>query len=209
MSYNSLPLDSLFPEQSVVLSGTRKQDPVTREWEFTECIFYLRFDFDDACISISVFDDVTRSYIYGTEYVTSLERAVSLLQEIDAAYPGHINVKKLTAKCKLFLRVAENAVSIKTPVSDYSDSCDQCGDYNVDILRFLYVPAVEGAKLREGSLDIHWDYGCYGGSMIQGSYEDYREQAEELLGRALSMASSKKYKKEIRRALNSLEPAEI
>jgi hypothetical protein len=206
MSFNSTPADKIFPDVAIVLSGDRKQDPVTREWDFTECIFYADYHFEDRSVSIGVFDDVTRTYLYETEYLHSVERAVAILEAIDVEYPGKINVKELTSSFKLFFLVAENAVGIDTPVTDFSASCEQCGDYNVDTLKFLYVPAVEGTLFKEGSIDLHWEYGCYGGTRIEGNYEDNYDAAKELLERAKSMASPKKYKREIQKAIVSLKP---
>lgn len=194
----------MFHDTSVILSGSRKQDPVTYEWDFTEAIFYLGYNFDDASISLGIYDDASRSYLLETEYVKSADRAIEILQMVDTDFPGKLNVQKLSSKFELFFKVAENAVYIHTPVTDTNDTCDQCGDYNVDILRFLYVPALEGSEFSEGSLDIHWEYGCYGGKMLQGSYEDYREMAVEMLDRAKSFASSKKYRREIQKAIVAL-----
>lgn len=194
----------MFPETSVVLRGYRKQDEETLEWEFTEAVFYLSYNFDDASISIGIYDNATRSYLLETEYVKSAERAIEILQMIDGDFPGKLDVETLTSKFELFFELAPQAVYIHTPVTDTNDTCDQCGDYNVDTLRFLYVPALEGTDFTEGSLDIHWEFGCYGGKMIEGSVEDYREIAVEMLGRAKSFASSKKYRREIQKAIVAL-----
>lgn len=204
MSYNETPAYQMFPETSVVLRGYRKQDEETLEWEFTEAVFYLRYDFDDASISLGIYDNATRSYLLETEYAKSAEQAIETLQLIDADFPEKLDAKSLSSKFELFFKVAENAVYVNTPVTDTNDTCDQCGDYNVDTLRFLYVPALEGTEFSEGSLDIHWEYGCYGGKMIEGSVEDYREIAVEMLDRAKSFASSKKYRREIQKAIVAL-----
>lgn len=204
MSYIKTPADQIFPAVALVLSGDRKQDPKTREWDFTECIFYVDYHFDDRSISIGVFDDVTRSYLYETKYAKSLGEAVATIEAIDVEYPNKFSVRELSVAFDLFYRVAEHAVSVHTPVTDTSDSCDQCGDHNVDIMDFLYVPALEGSEFTEGSIALHWEYGCYGGTVVEGSYEDNVDQAREILQRAKSMASAKRYRKELQRALVSL-----
>lgn len=204
MSYNATPADKIFPSIAVILRGERKQDPETREWDFSECIFYADYLFGDKSISIGVFDDVTRSYLVETKYVKTLNEAVAMVQAIDMEYPGKIEVKKLVSKFKLFFRVCQNAVAISTPVTDTNDTCEQCNDSNVDTLDFLYVPALDGSSFKEGSLDIHWEYGCYGGTVIEGSSEMYLTEAYTLLKRAKSMASSKSYQLEIQKAIDSL-----
>lgn len=195
----------MFPDTSVLLRGGRKQDPVTREWEFTECVFYLSYNFDDVSISIGIYDDSTRSYLLETEYVKSLDKAVEILKLVNADFPGKIKVKSLTSTFELFYRVAPHAVYVNTPISDTNHSCDQCGDYNVDTLNFLYVPALEGSKFKEGSVEIHWEYGCYGGTRIEGSYEDYKDSAIELLNRAKKLASKKSYRAKVQEAIAALK----
>ena len=73
--YNDSPFTNLFNDHSVVLSGGREQDEVTREWTFTEKIFYASYCLADKSISLSVFDDETREYLRGPVYVRTFHEA--------------------------------------------------------------------------------------------------------------------------------------
>lgn len=204
MSYNSTPAEVTFPQQSLVLSGDRKQDPETREWEFTEVTFYLDYNFDDRSISIEVFDDVTRTSLVGREYIKNSADALAIIEAIDVQYPGKIKVAKLKKTFKLFFEVGVGAVAIDTPVTDTDYTCDQCGDYNVDTMKFLYVPGVKGTDFEEGSIELHWEYGCYGGLKVEGTYSDKADEAIEILNRAINAASKKSYKRKLREAVTAL-----
>lgn len=203
--YNETPASQTFPDTSVILRGGRSYDPLTQEWDFTECLFYVSYAFEDNSISLFIYDNATRTYPLDPEYVKSLDRAKEILEMVDMEYPEVIDVDNFLKTFELFYQVAPQTVHVRTPISDINDSCDQCGDSNVDTLEFLYIPAVEGTDFPEGSIDLHWEYGCYGGKQIAGSYTDCHEKAMETLIRAKDAATSKKYRREVQKAIAGLK----
>jgi hypothetical protein len=206
--YNDSPATTFFTDESVLLSGGREQDEVTREWTFTERVFYANYHFDDKSISLSIFDDVTRSYVLDPGYVKDYATAERLLRQVAKEYPKKIQVKSFLAKWKVFFAAMDGgAVAMGSRVTDFSESCDTCGDYNTDEFIFLYVPAVPGTALTEASLGLHWDFGCYGGMKISGVYEDVAESVTEL---ALKMQDSTQdeYKDEVQVVIDTLSKVE-
>jgi hypothetical protein len=201
--YNDSPATNYFVDKSVVLSGERKQDAVTREWSFTERIFYANYYMEDMSLCFSIFDDVTRSYVLEPVYLTEYKEAESLLRDIAKQYPGKIQIKKFLTEWAVYFTAVEEAVFLHGKVSDIDGSCGQCDDYNRDEFIFLYVPAVPGTPLNEPSLGIHWDYGCFGGTKITGVLEDVVDDVQALLPRMHEQAESK-YKKDIQEMINIL-----
>lgn len=181
--FDDSPATRYFVDESVILSGGRSQDAETHEWSFTECIFYMGYVFEDKTVSIAIYDDSSRSYILKTVYVSDYLTAESLLKKINADYPGKIKVKNILAKCRVYFKAVEDSFFIQSKVTDYNESCDQCGDYNRDEFIFLYVPAIPNTPLNESSLAIHWEYGCFGGTKHSGVYDDVVGDVDELLAR--------------------------
>jgi hypothetical protein len=177
------PATRFFTDQSIVLSGGREQDAVTREWTFTERIFYANYNFDDKSISLSIFDDEIRKYVLEPSYVKDYATAENLLRKIAAEYPKKVRVEDFLSKWKVFFTAMTDAVYVQSPITDTHNECGRCGDYNRDEFIFLYVPAVPGTALDEASLGVHWEYGCFGGIKISGTYEDEVEAVSELIQR--------------------------
>lgn len=180
--YDDMPATRFFQDSAIVLSGGRKQDEVTRQWEFTERIFYANYIYADKSISIGIFDDISRKYVMEMTYVKDYATAERLLKQIAKDYPGKVKLKDFLPKWKIFYTAMENAVEISSPVTDASGSCDSCGNYDTDEFLFLYVPAVPGTDLDEPSLGLHWEFGCYGGRKWAGSYDDAVEGVTEMAG---------------------------
>jgi hypothetical protein len=201
--YDDSPATKYFRDVSIVLSGGREQDAVTREWSFTERIFYANYCFSDKSISLAIFDDVTRNYVLDTVYLQDYSEAAELLQVIAGDYPGKINVKGTLSQWKVYFTAMKEGDFIESPVSDIDGSCGQCGDYNRDEFIFLYVPAVPGTDLDEASLGIHWDYGCFGGNKVTGVYDEVVEEVTEVLTRLEEVAKGK-YKSAPKEALELL-----
>lgn len=170
--YDDSPATRFFLDQMVVLSGDRKQDEVTLDWEFTERILYVNYQFEDKSISIGIYDDVTRSYVRETVYVKDYQTAESILKEIAKTYPGKVKVKDFLPKWKVFYTAMKDSVFVASQMRETEGSCGTCGDYNTDEFIFMYVPAVPGTGLDEPSLALHWDFGCFGGTKHAGVYED-------------------------------------
>lgn len=207
--YNDSPFTNLFNDHSVVLSGGREQDEVTREWTFTEKIFYASYCLADKSISLSVFDDETREYLRGPVYVRTFHEAALFVKEIAAEFPKKIAVKKLLAEMELyFTAMSDSAAFVEGRVTEVNYSCDQCGDYNTDEFIFLYVPAVPDSKLTEASLGLHWKFGCFGGRKSSGVFEDVVDEVQEMLEDMLEGAKTT-CKPEIREALSVLANAKV
>ena len=206
--YNDSPATSFFASESIILSGERVQDTLTYEWKFTEKILYTGFNFDDKSISISIFDDVTREYPLGPVYLKDYFTAESLLREIAMDYPEKVFPEQFLPKWAAFFKALEGSAFIHSNVTDTYDSCDQCGDYNVDVFGFLYVPAVPESGLTETSLCFHWEYGCFGGKEITGVYEDVSADVRETLG-TMKQYALPKYQHSVQAALDVLEKEQI
>lgn len=170
--YDDSPATRFFTDQMVLLSGGRKQDEVTREWEFTERIFYANYDFESKAIGFSIFDDVTREYVLKPVWAEDYETAERILNEIAKTYPKKVKVKDFLPKWKVFYTAMKDSVFVASQMRETEGSCDTCGDYDTDEFIFLYVPAVPGTGLDEPSLALHWDFGCFGGTKYAGVYED-------------------------------------
>lgn len=202
--YDDMPATRFFVDSAVVLSGARKQDEVTREWEFTERILYTSYLFEDKSISISIFDDITREYVWKPQYVKDYSTAERIIKEIAKEYPGKVKVKSLLSQWQVFYSAMEDAVFIESPVRDTDGSCGQCDDYNRDEFIFLYVPAVPGTKLDQPSLGLHWDFGCFGGEKWSGEYEEVVEEVTSLTSRMHSSAEDQ-YRSTIEEVQKTLE----
>jgi hypothetical protein len=170
--YDDSPATRFFTDQMVLLSGGRKQDEVTHEWEFTERIFYANYDFESKSIGFSIFDDVIREYVLKQVWVEDYESAETLLMEVAKTYPGKVRTKDFLPKWKVFYTAMKDSVYIESQVTEVDGSCDTCGDYDRDEFIFLYVPAVPGTGLDQPSLALHWEFGCFGGTKFAGVYED-------------------------------------
>lgn len=181
--YDDSPATRFFTDQMVVLSGDRTQDAVTREWEFTERIFYANYDFESKSIGFAIFDDVTRKYVLESVWVEDYESAERLLKEISKTYPGKIKVKDFLPKWKVFYAAMKDSAFVASQMRETEGSCDTCGDYDTDEFIFLYVPAVPGTGLDEPSLALHWDFGCFGGTKYSGVYEDVVDDVTALADR--------------------------
>lgn len=181
--YDDSPATRFFTDQMVVLSGDRTQDAVTREWEFTERIFYANYDFESKSIGFAIFDDVTRKYVFESVWVEDYESAERLLKEIAKTYPGKIKVKDFLPKWKVFYAAMKDSAFVASQMRETEGSCDSCGDYDTDEFIFLYVPAVPGTGLDEPSLALHWDFGCFGGTKYSGVYEDVVDDVTALADR--------------------------
>lgn len=204
--YDDSPATRFFTDHMVLLSGGRKQDEVTRKWEFTERIFYANYDFESKSIGFAIFDDVTRKYVLESVWVEDYESAERLLKEIAKTYPGKIKVKDFLPKWKVFYAAMKDSVFVASKMRETEGSCDSCGDYDTDEFIFLYVPAVPGTGLDEPSLALHWDFGCFGGTKHAGVYEDVVDDVTEMAGRMESFAEEQYMKsvKAMNKALASI-----
>lgn len=180
--YDDMPATRFFQDAAIVLSGDRRQDEETLKWEFTERILYLNHNFEDKSISIGIFDDVTCKYVMEVVYVKDYVTVERLLKQIAKDYPGKVKLKAFLAKAKVFFTAMEGAIAVESRVTDASGSCDGCGNYDTDEFIFLYVPAVPGSGLDEASLGLHWEFGCYGGRKIAGSYDEVAAEVTNLVG---------------------------
>ena len=201
--YDDSPATRFFTDQSIVLSGGRKQDEVTREWEFTERILYINYLFNDQSISIGIFDDITRTYVRKTVYVKDYQTAECILKEIAKTYPGKVETKDFLPKWKVFYAAMKDSVCVESQVTDVDGSCGQCGDYESNEFIFLYVPAVPGTALNQSSLGLHWDFDCFGGVKHIGTYEDVVDDVKDLAERMESSAEEK-YKSKAGKVLKAL-----
>lgn len=186
--YDDSPATKLFTSAATLLSGGREQDAVTRKWTFTEKIFYVNYDFATKSISLSIFDDVSRSYVLGPVNVTDFQQAKAMLLGIESEYPAKVVSKDYLSVWKTFFTAMDKAVWIDADVTDAFGTCDQCGDVNVDTFIFLYVPAVPDSKLRDSSLCLHWEFGCFGGTKFTGTYDETVDDVRSLLGQMESKA---------------------
>lgn len=186
--YDDSPATKLFTSDAIVLSGDRKQDAVTRKWTSTERIFYINYDFAGKAISVSIHDSVSRAYVLRPLNVTDYEQAKNVLLGIEAEYPDTVSSEDFLSDWKTFFAAMDKTVWIEGNVTDFAADCDQCGDVNVDIFAFLYVPAVPGSALYESSLCLHWEFGCFGGTKYAGTYEDTIDDVRSLLNQMKSKA---------------------
>jgi hypothetical protein len=186
--YDDSPATKLFTSDAIALSGGRKQDAVTREWTFTERILYVDYNFDSKIISISIHDDVSRTYILGPLSAADYAQAKEILLDIEAEYPDTISSEDFLNDWETFYAAMDKTVWIEADVTDAIGTCDQCGDTNMDRFAFLYVPAVPGSSLSESSLCLHWEFGCFGGTKFAGTYEDTVDDVRDLLNQMCSKA---------------------
>lgn len=201
--YDDSPATRFFTDQSIVLSGGRKQDEVTHEWEFTERIFYANYDFESKSIGFAIFDDVAREYVLKQVWAEDYESAETLLMEVAKTYPGKVKTKDFLPKWKVFYAAMKDSVCVESQVTDVDGSCGQCGDYESNEFIFLYVPAVPGTGLDQPSLGLHWDFDCFGGVKHSGTYEDVIDDVKDLAERMESCAEEK-YQRNVGKVLKAL-----
>lgn len=204
--YEDTPATGLFRDHSVVLSGDRTQDEVSREWSFTERILYINYGFADKSLSFAIYNDEAGEYLLDAVHVEDYETAEGLLKEIAAEYPGKIDMEDYLPLWKIFFEAIKEAVFIESPVTNVSGSCGTCGDYNRNEFIFLYVPAVPGSALADPSLGLHWEFGCFGGEKIAGTYEEVLTKVSDLLILMKSRALDE-YKKDVVEAMAVLTKA--
>lgn len=202
--YTESPAARFFRDESFILAGGRFQDPKTREWTFTEISFYLNFAPYAHGIQMSIWDSEKREYemepTFFEEYVPMQEK----LSEINAKYPGKIEVQNLLDKAHIYFEGIGESVYIEDKVTDEEADCEQCGDYNVDAFEFRYFPAVPNSFLEEASLDLHWQFGCYGGLKIHGTFDEKAQEALDTLNHMFSVASDE-YQEEIKYAYDTVK----
>ena len=206
--YDDSPATKLFTSDAIVLSGGREQDPVTRQWTFTEKILYIDYNFASKAISISIHDDVTRAYLFGPLNATDYPQAKAILLDIEAEYPDMISSEDFLYDWETFFTAMDKSVWVEGDVTDYAESCEQCGDVNVDTFAFLYVPAVPGSRLNESSLCLHWEFGCFGGTKYAGTYDETVDDVRSLLNQMESKAKGND-KLSIKNALAAVETAAL
>lgn len=203
--YQSTPVTTLFESEGILLGGGRKQDPDSLHLTIDEVILYLDYDFIESTVKMQIFDDSLRTYTFDEVYSQeSYDRAVSDIQKISEEYPNRVEFRRIMETWKLFFTVAPKIVVIEGLVSDFTAKCDTCSDYNVDEFNFIYAPAFPGTELSESSLGLHWEYGCFGGKIYEGTFEDNVEEVHSMLRKMLIKAESK-YKGEIKRALETID----
>lgn len=201
--YTESPASRLFSGGSSLLAGGRFQDPETRKWTFTEVTLYVDFLMYDRGVELNIFNSETHEDELKTVRFRDIASLEEKLSDISSKYPGKVKVKPIMDKARIYFAGIEDAVCIDGKVTDDESSCEQCGDYNVDIYEFQFFPAVFGSVLKDASIDLHWQFGCYGGKALHGTFEDNGQEALDMLMHMLELASDE-YKADIQQAIDTV-----
>lgn len=201
--YAESPVSKLLSGSSALLSGGRFQDPETRKWTFTEVMLYVDFLMYDHGVELNIFNSETHEDELKTVRFADSVSLEEKLSDIASTYPGKVKIKPIMDKARAYFAGIGEAVYIESKVTDDESSCEQCGDYNVDTYEFHFFPAVPGSVLKEASLDLHWQFGCYGGKAIRGTFDDNAQEALDMLAHMLELALDE-YKPEIQNAIDTV-----
>lgn len=201
--YNS-PAADYFNEMNIVLAGKNTQDPVTREWDHGTTVFYLNPYIMDKSVNLGVYNDRLRKYeISG--YFDDFESLEEALRDVDAKYPDKIDVDDILPMYRVFFQAAPGVISVEDKIGeDYE--CEYCG-INKDDFDFLLVPAVPGTPLSEASLNLHWEFGCFGGESVNGVFSEVKDEALDLLQR-MRKSAEKDYASSVKEAIRYLKQFE-
>lgn len=74
-------------------------------------------------------------------------------------------------------------VDLADPDAEYSE-CEACGSSDSNLVSAFYFPPVKAGG--EGSLAVHWEFGCYGGTTIAGTVSDVKGEVLDLLRLAIT-----------------------
>ena len=198
------PAANYFNEMNIVLAGENTQDPETGEWDHGETNFYLSPYIMDKTVSLGVYNDRLHAYEV-TGYYDDFESLELVLRGVDTKYPGKINVDEILPMYRVFFQATPGVFSIEDKIGEDYD-CEYCG-VNIDAFHFLLVPAVPGTPLSEASLNLHWEFGCFGGEGVNGVFSEVKDDALDLLKR-MKAAAEKGYTASVKEAIRQLKEFE-
>lgn len=202
--YTESPVSRILRDENIILAGDRFQDPQTRNWTFTEVTLYVDFNVYTHAIQMSIWDSEKREYELEPVLFGNHAPLQEKLSEINVKYPSKVKVQDILDKARIYFDGIGESVYIEDKVTDYEADCEQCGDYNVDNFTFQYFPSVAGSALKDASLDLHWNFGCYGGIKIHGPFDENAKKALETLYQMYDQADEE-YLKEIQDAIDTVE----
>ncbi|MBC9705066.1 MAG: hypothetical protein H9W81_08830 [Enterococcus sp.] len=199
--YNSPAMD-FFTDMVFVVAGERTQDPETGQRDYTETILYINPHLDEKTVNIGLYDDPSHSYLINSN-PGSYASAETILRKIDSDYPGKIDMKAVLEMLRVFYTVAPGVRAIEDKVSLEMTDCENCGT-NVDEFFMVLVPSAADTPLTEASLNLHWEFGCFGGDAVNGVFSEVKDDAEQMLRRMLPDAD-RECKDGIKEALDILK----
>lgn len=200
---NSSPAGEFFIVESCLLGGQFSQNPETGQWNSTEIMFYADYHVFDKSIGFSIYDAKKEAYTLPSSRFYIYESAKEKLSEIDAQFPGRLDMQFVLGKLKAYFEGLPESVYLKGKVSDFAGFCEQCGKDHADRYKFCFFPAVPSTILKEASLDICWEFGCHGRS-IHGTLADTGEKAIALLIQ-MHQTAEEQYKPKLQHAMNVLQ----
>lgn len=196
------PAAEFFKDSALLVAGENTRDSVTREWSCNHTTLFIDPRLTLESLNVNIYDAGNRKDVVSAN-LTDYESAETLFLQINKDYPNKIELPKMLDMSRVFFEVLPNVCYVGEPVRGGLHNCEYCG-INDDEFQFLLVPASPGTALNEASLNLHWEYGCYGGTGVNGIFSDTKDDALDLLQQILS-AADKEYRPAVKEAIGYLK----
>lgn len=197
------PFSTMFDSRYFRLEGERWYDESKLRWGSNQTKLNVYFDPYGKRVNLCV---NAPNYVKKLDHMyTDQESLETALRSLESEYPDSFSSLDLLQTTGIFFKAIECVVFLHGDVTKPTyDNCSQCGSMVRDDFEFMYAPAVPGTPLNKASLELYWEYGCYGGDSYAGAFDDYAPVVLERLEFMLETAEGN-LKAPLRRALKLVE----
>lgn len=160
-----------------------------------ERTLYVRFDFTHGNLRLTIEEGEHDKEISRSD-TRNYPDAEAVIRAIDKEYPGRIELDSFLPKVRSFFESLYRSYTSSGTVAEVNGYCGSCGTSGHNEFAFLFVPAVPDSPHDKASLNLSWDYGCYGGEALGGEFDEVRKPVLEMLYR-MRVSAGREAKREI------------